>query len=409
MRVRIEKDLVLILGALLLLALSILAYGRAPSGGIVALLLGPLRLALAIPLVAFVPGYLVAALVAPRRGDFAPLERVAVSVGVSVLVFPAVGILLNFTSFGITLHSTLVAIVTVETALVIAVYMRRRRFPEAELYRLQLPVPRMRWPDIAGRGRLGNIMLNAGIGGAALLAVAAASYAIAAPNIGERYSEFFVVGEEGHAQYPRFVDVGAPLQLAAGIVNHEMITETYRVVWGLEQERLGESSYVTLADGEREQIDIRVVPSARRSGARLWLDLYRSGGETPYRSLYLWLDVVDPDSRFTALMAELPAGSIVRNRGMEFQIELFNHEGQPVSYSLRWRESWSGKVRDSDVFTVADREVYRNEYSIFVGFDPEKQEGQVEVLLYREGSAIPYQTTSIPVHVNLDRVAPQQQ
>jgi len=56
---------------------------------------------LAILLVLFVPGYVLVAALFPRNGDIDWIERVALAFGLSIAVVPLLGLLLNFTPFGI--------------------------------------------------------------------------------------------------------------------------------------------------------------------------------------------------------------------------------------------------------------------------------------------------------------------
>jgi uncharacterized membrane protein len=75
---------------------------------------------LAIILFFWLPGYLVVKLVFPKRTpkppskeNLEPLERVALSIGISMALAPMVGLFLNYTPSGITLTPTVLTLVAV--------------------------------------------------------------------------------------------------------------------------------------------------------------------------------------------------------------------------------------------------------------------------------------------------------
>src|SRR5438034_9957229 len=85
---------------------------------------------LAILLVLFVPGYVLTAALFPASYDPAKLdidwiERIALSFGLSIAIVPLLGLLLNFTPFGI-LFTTFVATIAIFIAgVVVLVYAHR--------------------------------------------------------------------------------------------------------------------------------------------------------------------------------------------------------------------------------------------------------------------------------------------
>src|SRR2546422_11456961 len=61
---------------------------------------GPLRFTLALLLVLFLPGYTITATVFPRRGEMDWIERIAMSIGLSLAVVPLLGVVLASTPAG---------------------------------------------------------------------------------------------------------------------------------------------------------------------------------------------------------------------------------------------------------------------------------------------------------------------
>ena len=66
-----------------------------------------LRIILGLPFILFLPGYTLTAALFPRRTDLGSIERVALSFGLSIAVVPLIGLILNYTPWGIRLPSLL--------------------------------------------------------------------------------------------------------------------------------------------------------------------------------------------------------------------------------------------------------------------------------------------------------------
>jgi len=77
----------------------------------------PLRYVLGTLFVLFIPGYTLVEALYPREEDLSPLERVALSIGLSLALVPLVGLLLNYTPFGIRLYPIIISLSALSVAL----------------------------------------------------------------------------------------------------------------------------------------------------------------------------------------------------------------------------------------------------------------------------------------------------
>ena len=78
-----------------------------------------------LPLVLFLPGYALIAMLFPEKSGLEGMERIALSVGMSVAVVPLIGLALSFTPWGIK-EIPLLASLSVFTLLMCGVaYVRR--------------------------------------------------------------------------------------------------------------------------------------------------------------------------------------------------------------------------------------------------------------------------------------------
>jgi uncharacterized membrane protein len=73
----------------------------------------------------FLPGYSLIEALYPRGEELSPLERLALSIGLSLALVPLVGLLLNYTPWGIRLDPTLAALSTLTLALLLASAYRK--------------------------------------------------------------------------------------------------------------------------------------------------------------------------------------------------------------------------------------------------------------------------------------------
>ena len=191
-----------------------------------------LRIILALPLILFIPGYVLLAALFPDSTDIDAIERVVLSIGTSIVITPLIGLCLNFTPWGIRLDPLIISLTVVIVVLVtIAGIRRTRTSPDA---RYTIPVPEIRqtmqneWAMRNGskRERILFFVSIFAIG----LVVLSTVLVITLPKSGEKFSEFFILGENRTADsYPRVITPDISYPMYVGIGNHEFRTINYSV------------------------------------------------------------------------------------------------------------------------------------------------------------------------------------
>jgi uncharacterized membrane protein len=247
-----------------------------------------LRIILGFPFVLFFPGYALLTALYPRQATISGIERIALSFGLSVVVVPLIGLILNYTPLGIglesVLYSTLAFIVGMS---VIAEFRRRRLLPQdrfsLEFY-LGMPHPgARRWDTL-----LSIVLLVAILG-----ALGVVGYAIAMPKEGQRFTEFYLLGLEGKASdYPATLKVGDEGRVLVGVVNHGRDVIEYHVEVRIDGVKNNEVGPIILKQDEKWEKPVSFSPQAAGLRSKVEFFLYKKGDTEPcVPPLRLWLDV----------------------------------------------------------------------------------------------------------------------
>lgn len=88
----------------------------------------PIRYLLGAISVLFMPGYSMVEALYPRGDEMAPLERLALSIGLSLAVVPLIGLMLNYTPWGIKLIPVVSSNTALTIALLTAAALRKMRY-----------------------------------------------------------------------------------------------------------------------------------------------------------------------------------------------------------------------------------------------------------------------------------------
>lgn len=110
-----------------------------------------LRIVLGLPLVLFFPGYVLILALFPKREGLTGIERIALSFGLSIAVVPLIGLILNYTPWGIRLYPVLLSLVVFIMTMSGVAWYRRRSLTEDEKFKVPFKIGylcgegRVRW------------------------------------------------------------------------------------------------------------------------------------------------------------------------------------------------------------------------------------------------------------------------
>ena len=302
----------------------------------------PLRVVVGLPFVLFVPGYALIAALFPENGAEAVddqdvedeaaslrergidgIERVALSFGLSIAVVPLIGLVLNFTPWGIRLLPIMVAVSGFTVIATAVAAQRRWELPEDERFR----VPYRTWvasarselfePETRADAAL-NVLLVLSI----VLAASSVGYAVMVPKEGEQFTEFYLLTENESGSlvaddYPAEFELGEQKPVVIGVGNQEHEPMNYTVVVELQRVEFqasatNNSTQMTvlereelrrfspqLAHNETWHRQYSIEPTLTGQRLRLAFLLYQ-GNEPPnpaeeasYRNTHLWVNVTN--------------------------------------------------------------------------------------------------------------------
>ncbi|MCL0102762.1 DUF1616 domain-containing protein [Dehalococcoidia bacterium] len=279
MRIKIQNELLAIniLSVVLILTISFFPIQA-------------LRIILGLPFILFFPGYTLIAALFPKKSGLDAIERVALSFGLSIAVVPLIGLVLNYTPWGIRLYPILVSLTVFIAAMSAIAWYRRHGLPEQEKLNLILNLSLPRQESRLDRA-LSIVLILAIVG-----AIGTLGYVIASPRVGERFTEFYILGLEGKAEgYPTELTVGEEGRVILGITNREHEIMGYEVkikIDGVLQQRIGP---VELEHEESWREQVGFVPQEPGEDQKVQFVLFKirtlGAEDEPSLTLHLWIDV----------------------------------------------------------------------------------------------------------------------
>ena len=285
MKAKLGKDLWLI-GILTILLIVVIAFSPSTIA----------RIILGLPFLLFFPGYTLIAALFHKKGSLGGVERLALSFGLSIAVVPLMGFVLNFTPWGIRLYPILISLaVFILAALGVAWYRRGKLAPE-ERFRVSFNIRLPSWQGQSMPDKVLSVVLAVAIVGA----IGTLGYVVATPKVGEKFTEFYILGPEGKAaNYTTELKVGEEGRVILGIVNHEQERVSYKVEMWID----GEKAKLRAGGEDRDEIRVELehegkwekevgfVPQKAGEEQKVEFVLYKDGEPYFEEPLYLWVDV----------------------------------------------------------------------------------------------------------------------
>ena len=200
----------------------------------------PLRIILALPMVLFIPGYCLIAALFPKNDDIDLIERMTLSIALSIVIVPLIGFGLNFTPWWIRFDPIVISVTLFTLVMLLISFYRRSLVPSVE---------RFCFPFFEIGNTIRNEIVPAGGGTVEkilstviilsfLIATITTIYVITVPKERAQFTEFFILNENRTAaNYPDMIIVGQNYPLFVSVGNHEFRNINYTIeTWMIRSE-----------------------------------------------------------------------------------------------------------------------------------------------------------------------------
>lgn len=250
-----------------------------------------LRVVLGVLVLFLFPGYVFISALYPRKDSLSHINRIALSLGLSLVIIVFIGLILNYLPWGIKLLPLSLSISIFILSLSVITWYIRGRYHLDDRYGVTIKPPDwnlMNYFGSVSRAHLSLIIFTTCliVGFAVFL-----SYTLARPPEKPPFTEFYILGVENHADnYPLDLELGEEGAVIIGIVNHEHETTNYRIEVLVEENKLYELFPIVLEPEEKWHREIKFTPERvakkQKVEFRLNKDMEQSG-----EVRYLWVDV----------------------------------------------------------------------------------------------------------------------
>lgn len=251
----------------------------------------PFQVGLALATILLFPGYVLLALVYPKKDTMSGLERTGLVATLSIAIVILFGFILSILAVGIEVILVLLNVLVIAGAGY--AFYRRRKIPEADRYEL-----RVNWGFLQKKGRKWERVF---IGFAIIVllsVIGMAAQSVTFIKMTDRFTEFYIVENGSAITTSLTVQKNSLRNLNLVLVNWEETDMEYRVYWesqtgiqaSIDDYQPGE--VIAVKDGARWEKDLTL--QARQSGEGQRITIFLATSETEeYRVLSLLLDVTE--------------------------------------------------------------------------------------------------------------------
>lgn len=245
-----------------------------------------------MPFALFLPGFLLTAVLFPKKDEIDGLTRITISVGLSIIIVPLIGLLLNYLSLGVKLLPMMLSLIFLDTFLLFLSWYRRTNLPEEKRFSLTLTIDLLKWSN---KTKETNI-IHAALLITGFLLIFTSVFILSSPKTDKNFTEFYITGlDDITAGYPKQLQVGENGTVKAVIVNNEHQKTRYRMDILVDGDIFQTISPIDIKKQEKQEITVLFNTEELNDLVNVEFLLYRDGQDMkPYRQLRLWVEIL-PD------------------------------------------------------------------------------------------------------------------
>lgn len=283
-----------------------------------------LRIIFALPLLLFLPGYMLIAITFPKSGELSAIERFTLSIGLSIAITVFDGFGLNYTPWVFRPNSIIISLSIITGLLLIITIIQRWKYGK-ESYHFSLEDIRsffdiLKTKETGHDPALEKMLIKTMI--IAILIVTSMLIYAKVTQEPEKFTALYILGENGRAEnYSEDVSVGEPSTVLVGVENYEYAQVNYSLIVKLGGIDLTKEE-IYLGHGDKWLKNVTFIPqftsSIALAGAnKSKLEFQLLKDNFPYRSVHLLVNT----GLDTVKFAQLPPivnGDMESNGGWEF-------------------------------------------------------------------------------------------
>ncbi|WP_029505259.1 DUF1616 domain-containing protein [Lachnoclostridium phytofermentans] len=249
-----------------------------------------LRIILGLPFALFLPGYLLMAVLFPEKDEFDGSARIALSIGLSIIIVPLIGLLLNYLSSGIRLLPMMLSLIFFDIFLLFLGWFRRNNLPEEKRFTLTLTIDLLKWSNKTK----GTKVIHAALLITSFLLIFTSVFMISSPKTGKIFTEFYITGlDDVTTGYPEQLKVGENGTVKAVIINNEQQKTRYKMEILMNGNIIQTISPIDIENQEKQEITVLFKVEEPEDLVKIEFLLYLDGQDIkPYRQLRLWVEIL---------------------------------------------------------------------------------------------------------------------
>jgi uncharacterized membrane protein len=248
-------------------------------------------------LLLYLPGYALIAAVFPEKDTIDVRQRIALSIGISVVVSILDGIFVGLIHSPLSLELVVFSLTFIILVSVFTAQRRRQALPREERFspEFQAIAKEFRQKITSAFENRKHRTLAVLVAISLTALVLLGSYVMATQPREESYTSFYLLNSNGEAQnYPTEYKLNESQSVIVGVHNNEQRTETYTLKVLLNDSAQSTVLYqetISINNGQTWQKNLTVKPDRIGTDMKLDFRLFIDNGAMPYKETYLWITV----------------------------------------------------------------------------------------------------------------------
>lgn len=250
---------------------------------------GIVRVILAIPFLLFICGNVWINVLFPRRIAVNNIQRIVLSISLSIFIIIFTGLILNFTPWGINLNSIVTSLTfVVFVGSIVAFYRQQKLNPDE---RIQISIQ-----FNSSSHHTTSLVLYLLLGVTVVTSIGIIGYHLINPVSSEKFTQFYLLDKDDNVfNYPTTVSLGGDITVNIGIANQEQTLTTYNIEVSVDGTDIKDIGPILLQNKQIWEEPFSYTTTKQGSNQQLDFVIFKDGNPDPYLDpLSIWFDVTSP-------------------------------------------------------------------------------------------------------------------